>query len=72
MATTWTYGYFHSTTSNPFTTYIDPWINDPYMATNVHNTVAGKHYPKEKDKKVFLILNSKEKSYKVAPDDYHF
>lgn len=64
-----TIGYFNSSIS---TIYTDPWINDPYMATNVHNTVAGKHYPKEKDKKVFLILNSKEKSYKVAPDDCHF
>lgn len=67
MATTWTYGYFNSTTSSPFTTYIDPWITN-----NVYNDVAVKQYPKEKDKKVFLILNSKEKSYKVAPDDCHF
>lgn len=67
MATTWTYGYFNSTTSNPFTTYIDPWISN-----NVYNDIAVKQYPKEKDKKVFLILNNKEKSYKVAPDDYHF
>lgn len=42
-----TIGYFNSSIS---TIYTDPWINDPYMATNVHNTVAGKHYPKEKEK----------------------
>lgn len=68
MATTWTYGYFNSTTSSPFTTYIDPWISN----SNIYNDIAVKQYPKEKDKKVFLILNSKEKMYKVAPDDYHF
>jgi len=64
MATT-LYSYFNSSTN---TTYIDPFI----ASGNVYTNIAIKQYPKEKDKKVFLILNSKEKSYKVAPDDCHF
>lgn len=61
---TFIYSYVPSIDTNYF---------DPFIASgNVYNDVAVKQYPKEKDKKVFLILNSKEKSYKVAPDDCHF
>ena len=66
MATS--YGYFNSSTSSTNTNYFEPWISN----SNIYNNIAVKQYPKEKDKKVFLILNSKEKSYKVAPDDCHF
>lgn len=68
MATTWTYSSFNSSTGSTNITHVDPLISN----SNVYNDIAVKQYPKEKDKKVFLILNSKEKSYKVAPDDCHF
>ena len=61
---TFIYSYVPSMNTN----YIDPFI----ASGTIYTKVAIKQYPKEKDKKVFLILNSKEKSYKVAPDDYHF
>ena len=61
-----TYYYYPDLNSSTIT-YFDPWISN-----NVYNDIVEKQYPKEKDKKVFLILNSKEKSYKVAPDDCHF
>lgn len=68
MATYYYYPEMSSTISSINTIYIDPFISN----SNVYNDIAVKQYPKEKDKKVFLILNSKEKSYKVAPDDCHF
>jgi len=59
--------YYYPDLNSSIIAYFDSWITN-----NVYKDDTVKQYPKEKDKKVFLILNSKEKSYKVAPDDCHF
>lgn len=57
-------------TYGPITTYTLDFEEDSITTwnDNVYHNVASKQYPKEKDKKVFRIINSVEKLYKVSPE----
>ena len=61
-----TYGYFSDTSTSSWTFDDDVFVNT--WNANVYYNVASKQYPKEKDKKVYHIINSREKLYKVSPE----
>lgn len=62
-----TYGYVSDISTSSWSFDDDVFITT-WNINNVYQDVASKQYPKEKDKKVYRIINSVEKLYKVSPE----